>query len=61
MSGSDVARNELFKFDGSTDDAKDALLGNTERLDRTSNRLDEGHKAALEAQEVGLRIVRLLV
>jgi len=51
------ARDELFEFDGSTDDAREALIGNTERLDRTSNRLDDGQRAALEAQEVGMGIL----
>lgn len=52
LSSSQSARDDLFDFEGG-DDARDALLGNTERLDRTSKRLDNGHRAALDAVDVG--------
>eukprot|EP00035_Acanthoeca_spectabilis_P024198 m.452750 g.452750 ORF g.452750 m.452750 type:complete len:217 (-) comp20391_c0_seq1:438-1088(-) len=52
LSNSQAARDDLFDFaDG--DDARDALLSNTQRLDRTSRRLDDGHRSALEAVEIG--------
>eukprot|EP00729_Bicosta_minor_P015441 gene15441-19602_t len=60
MSNSQTARDELFDFDGSTDDARESLLSNTEVLDRTSNRLEAGHRAALETQEVGMGILENL-
>jgi hypothetical protein len=46
MSSSDAARGDLFDYtDG--DDARDKLISNTDRLDRTSRRLDEGHRCVL--------------
>eukprot|EP00038_Savillea_parva_P009150 m.181565 g.181565 ORF g.181565 m.181565 type:complete len:217 (+) comp15309_c0_seq1:114-764(+) len=52
LSNSQSARDDLFDLtDG--DDARDALLSNTERLDRTSRRLEDGHRSALEAVEIG--------
>eukprot|EP00039_Didymoeca_costata_P017008 m.311011 g.311011 ORF g.311011 m.311011 type:complete len:219 (-) comp16481_c0_seq15:78-734(-) len=54
---SNKARDELFEFDASTDDAREALLSNTERLNRTSNKIEDGQRAALEAQEVGMGIM----
>eukprot|EP00041_Stephanoeca_diplocostata_P011768 m.194678 g.194678 ORF g.194678 m.194678 type:complete len:216 (+) comp18657_c0_seq4:159-806(+) len=52
LSNSQSARDELFDFDDG-DDAREALIDNTQRLDRTSRRLDNGHRAALEAVDVG--------
>lgn len=57
MSTSKAARDELFAFDGSSEDAREALLSNTERLGRTSKRLEEGHKIALETTEVAVEIM----
>lgn len=60
MSGSGDARAELFDYDGGADDDKEKLLGNTARLDRTSDRLNDGHRVALEAVDVGAGIMENL-
>eukprot|EP00730_Choanoeca_flexa_P012925 TRINITY_DN4773_c0_g1_i2.p1 TRINITY_DN4773_c0_g1~~TRINITY_DN4773_c0_g1_i2.p1 ORF type:complete len:217 (+),score=54.03 TRINITY_DN4773_c0_g1_i2:3-653(+) len=57
MSGSSAARDELFGYDGSSEDARANLMSNTERLDRTSTRLQDGHRTALETQEVAIGIM----
>ncbi|EDQ89793.1 uncharacterized protein MONBRDRAFT_7715 [Monosiga brevicollis MX1] len=57
MAGSQNARDELFGYDGSSENARQALVSNTERLDRTSQRLQDGHRVALETQEVAVSIM----
>eukprot|EP00911_Craspedida_sp_UC1_P001268 UC1_evm1s956 len=57
MSNSAAARDELFAYDGTSEDARSSLLTNTDRLDRTSRRLDDGHRVALETQEVAVGIM----
>eukprot|EP00051_Salpingoeca_urceolata_P027556 m.482037 g.482037 ORF g.482037 m.482037 type:complete len:217 (-) comp22413_c0_seq1:28-678(-) len=57
LSGSQSARDELFGYDGSSEDAKQALLTNTDRLDRTTRRLEDGHRLALETEEIAVGIM----
>ncbi|XP_028406063.1 vesicle transport through interaction with t-SNAREs homolog 1A-like [Dendronephthya gigantea] len=52
-------RNELLnsEFTASSEDQRTRLLNNTERLDRTSNRLDEGYRMCIETEEMGTAIM----
>lgn len=50
-------RDELFAFDGSSEDQRAALIDNTERLDRTGRRLDDGHRVLLETTDVARGIL----
>lgn len=55
--GAKAARDELFAYDGTSEDQREMLLSNTERLSRTSRRLDEGHRVAIETQDVAMTIM----
>ncbi|EGD72170.1 hypothetical protein PTSG_00192 [Salpingoeca rosetta] len=57
MSSSQAARDELFAYDGTSEDSRAALLTNTERLNRTSERLQDGHRVAMETTEVAVGIM----
>ncbi|XP_062518378.1 vesicle transport through interaction with t-SNAREs homolog 1A-like [Corticium candelabrum] len=52
-------RDELMGPDDPhySEDQRTKLLDNTEKLDRSSRRLDEGYKIALETQEIGNEIM----
>eukprot|EP00056_Hartaetosiga_gracilis_P000093 m.35840 g.35840 ORF g.35840 m.35840 type:complete len:217 (+) comp10054_c0_seq2:95-745(+) len=54
---SEAARNALFAYDGSSEDSKGAYMSNTERLDRTTQRLQDGHRMAQETTEVAIGIM----
>lgn len=43
--------------EGTSNDQREALLSNTERLDRTGLRLDEGYRMAVETEAVGAGIL----
>lgn len=88
LSGGAAARNELFAYDGTSDDSvrgkggkveihaatspsagpllslvsvqRAALVTNTERLSRTTTRLDDGYRTAVETQEVAVGIMENL-
>eukprot|EP00055_Hartaetosiga_balthica_P000747 m.137360 g.137360 ORF g.137360 m.137360 type:complete len:217 (-) comp11611_c0_seq1:137-787(-) len=54
---SQTARNALFAYDGSSEDSKDAYMSNTDRLNRTTQRLQDGHRMAQETTEVAIGIM----
>jgi vesicle transport through interaction with t-SNAREs protein 1 len=60
VGGGQAARSELFGYDATSDDSKAALISNTERLDRTSARLQDGHRTAVETIAVGAGIMENL-
>eukprot|EP00049_Salpingoeca_infusionum_P001247 m.46657 g.46657 ORF g.46657 m.46657 type:complete len:220 (+) comp10933_c0_seq2:222-881(+) len=52
LPSSQAARDSLFARDGSSEDSRATLLTNTQRLDRTSTRLEDAHRVALQTTEV---------
>ncbi|XP_043109414.1 vesicle transport through interaction with t-SNAREs homolog 1A isoform X2 [Puntigrus tetrazona] len=55
---SDEVRNELLGEDGSSSESQRAhLLDNTERLERSSRRLEAGYQIAVETEQVGQEIL----
>ncbi|XP_065910159.1 vesicle transport through interaction with t-SNAREs homolog 1A-like [Dysidea avara] len=54
-----VARRELLGAEEThySDDQRAQLLDNTETVDRTSRRLDEGKRIARETEEIGLEVI----
>eukprot|EP01147_Barroeca_monosierra_P009626 gene9627-1848_t len=56
-SSSQKARDELFAYDGASEDSRTTLISNTDRLQRTSERLQDGHRIALETTEVAVGIM----
>uniref|UniRef100_A0A9J8BQT6 Vesicle transport through interaction with t-SNAREs 1A n=2 Tax=Cyprinus carpio TaxID=7962 RepID=A0A9J8BQT6_CYPCA len=55
---SDEVRNELLGDDGSSSESQRAhLLDNTERLERSSRRLEAGYQIAVETEQVGQEIL----
>ncbi|KAM5131752.1 vesicle transport through interaction with t-SNAREs homolog 1A isoform 1-T2 [Mantella aurantiaca] len=58
---SDEVRNELLGDDGNSSESQRAhLLDNTERLDRSSRRLEAGYQIAVETEQVGQNILENL-
>uniref|UniRef100_A0A672L6M3 Vesicle transport through interaction with t-SNAREs 1A n=1 Tax=Sinocyclocheilus grahami TaxID=75366 RepID=A0A672L6M3_SINGR len=55
---SDEVRNELLGDDGSSSESQRAhLLDNTEKLERSSRRLEAGYQIAVETEQVGQEIL----
>ncbi|XP_026098413.1 vesicle transport through interaction with t-SNAREs homolog 1A-like isoform X2 [Carassius auratus] len=55
---SDEVRNELLGDDGGSSESQRAhLLDNTERLERSSRRLEAGYQIAVETEQVGQEIL----
>ncbi|XP_055006535.1 vesicle transport through interaction with t-SNAREs homolog 1A [Boleophthalmus pectinirostris] len=55
---SDEVRNELLGEDaGSSENQRAHLLDNTERLERSSRRLEAGYQIAVETEQVGQEIL----
>ncbi|XP_046864744.1 vesicle transport through interaction with t-SNAREs homolog 1A-like [Xenia sp. Carnegie-2017] len=52
-------RNELLNsdFTSSSEDQRTRLLNNTERLERSSNQLDDGYRMCIETEEMGTVIM----
>ncbi|XP_028651663.1 vesicle transport through interaction with t-SNAREs homolog 1A isoform X6 [Erpetoichthys calabaricus] len=58
---SDEVRNELLGDDGNSSESQRAhLLDNTERLERSSRRLEAGYQIAVETEQVGQEILENL-
>ncbi|XP_056386354.1 vesicle transport through interaction with t-SNAREs homolog 1A isoform X2 [Hyla sarda] len=58
---SDEVRNELLGDDGNSSESQRAhLLDNTERLERSSRRLEAGYQIAVETEQVGQNILENL-
>ncbi|XP_077114139.1 vesicle transport through interaction with t-SNAREs homolog 1A isoform X2 [Ranitomeya variabilis] len=58
---SDEVRNELLGDDGSSAESQRAhLLDNTEKLERSSRRLEAGYQIAVETEQVGQNILENL-
>eukprot|EP00053_Salpingoeca_punica_P006536 m.61676 g.61676 ORF g.61676 m.61676 type:complete len:218 (+) comp13736_c1_seq1:190-843(+) len=57
QSSSADARDELFAYEGSSSDQREALISNTDRLDRAGNRLKEGSRMARETEEIAIGIM----
>ncbi|XP_051969178.1 vesicle transport through interaction with t-SNAREs homolog 1A-like isoform X2 [Xyrauchen texanus] len=58
---SDEVRNELLGEDGSSAESQRShLLDNTERLERSSRRLEAGYQIAVETEQVGQEILSSL-
>lgn len=58
---SDEVRNELLGDDGNSSESQRAhLLDNTERLDRSSRRLEAGYQIAVETEQIGQNILENL-
>ncbi|XP_053548715.1 vesicle transport through interaction with t-SNAREs homolog 1A isoform X2 [Bombina bombina] len=58
---SDEVRNELLGDDGSSSESQRAhLLDNTERLERSSRRLEAGYQIAVETEQIGQNILENL-
>ncbi|XP_053306187.1 vesicle transport through interaction with t-SNAREs homolog 1A isoform X4 [Spea bombifrons] len=58
---SDEVRNELLGDDGNSSETQRAhLLDNTERLERSSRRLEAGYQVAIETEQVGQSILENL-
>ncbi|XP_069610393.1 vesicle transport through interaction with t-SNAREs homolog 1A isoform X2 [Ranitomeya imitator] len=58
---SDEVRNELLGDDGSSSESQRAhLLDNTEKLERSSRRLEAGYQIAVETEQVGQNILENL-
>ncbi|XP_075698883.1 vesicle transport through interaction with t-SNAREs homolog 1A isoform X2 [Rhinoderma darwinii] len=58
---SDEVRNELLGDDGNSSESQRAhLLDNTERLDRSSRRLEAGYQVAVETEQIGQDILENL-
>ncbi|XP_067672630.1 vesicle transport through interaction with t-SNAREs homolog 1A-like [Haliotis asinina] len=56
--GIDANRDELLGDDThDSEDQRARLLDNTERLDRTSRRLEHGYRAAVETEQIGAQIM----
>ncbi len=51
------ARDELFAYDGTSQDQRDAVMNNTDRLNRATGHLAEGRRVAAEAQDVAKGIM----
>eukprot|EP00050_Salpingoeca_kvevrii_P006250 m.288283 g.288283 ORF g.288283 m.288283 type:complete len:215 (+) comp11939_c0_seq1:108-752(+) len=49
-------KNDLFAYEN-RDDARRAMVDNTERLNRSSRRLEDGHRVALETTDVAMSIM----
>ena len=62
LTDSEAARNELLGGDdaGNSEDQRSRLLDNSERLERSSRRLDEGMKLCAETEEIGQDILNNL-
>lgn len=45
-----AARDQLFAYDGTTQDQRESMMTNTDRLSRSTRHLQEGHRVALETQ-----------
>eukprot|EP00048_Salpingoeca_helianthica_P015197 m.225581 g.225581 ORF g.225581 m.225581 type:complete len:214 (+) comp16735_c0_seq1:16-657(+) len=58
LSNSAAAREELFAYDGTNEDQKQALLSNADRLERATDRLDEGLRMVHETTQVGVTIMQ---
>ncbi|XP_069095488.1 vesicle transport through interaction with t-SNAREs homolog 1A isoform X9 [Pleurodeles waltl] len=58
---SDEVRNELLGDDGNSSESQRAhLLDNTERLERSSRRLEAGYQIAVETEQIGQDILENL-
>ncbi|XP_018079912.1 vesicle transport through interaction with t-SNAREs 1A L homeolog isoform X2 [Xenopus laevis] len=58
---SDEVRNELLGDDGNSSESQRAhLLDNTERLERSSRRLEAGYQVAVETEQIGQNILENL-
>ncbi|XP_043911788.1 vesicle transport through interaction with t-SNAREs homolog 1A isoform X2 [Protopterus annectens] len=58
---SDEVRNELLGDDGNSSESQRAhLLDNTEKLERSSRRLEAGYQIAVETEQVGQEILENL-
>ncbi|XP_072279376.1 vesicle transport through interaction with t-SNAREs homolog 1A isoform X2 [Pyxicephalus adspersus] len=58
---SDEVRNELLGDDGNSSESQRAhLLDNTERLERSSRRLEAGYQIAVETEQIGQNILENL-
>ncbi|XP_063291097.1 vesicle transport through interaction with t-SNAREs homolog 1A isoform X4 [Pelobates fuscus] len=58
---SDEVRNELLGDDGNSSEIQRAhLLDNTERLERSSRRLEAGYQVAIETEQIGQGILENL-
>ncbi|XP_053164100.1 vesicle transport through interaction with t-SNAREs homolog 1A isoform X5 [Hemicordylus capensis] len=58
---SDEVRNELLGDDGNSSEIQRAhLLDNTERLERSSRRLEAGYQIAVETEQIGQEILENL-
>ncbi|KAM4703564.1 vesicle transport through interaction with t-SNAREs homolog 1A isoform 2-T2 [Rhinophrynus dorsalis] len=58
---SDEVRNELLGDDGNSSESQRAhLLDNTERLERSSRRLEAGYQVAVETEQIGQEILENL-
>ncbi|XP_014343992.1 vesicle transport through interaction with t-SNAREs homolog 1A isoform X2 [Latimeria chalumnae] len=58
---SDEVRNELLGDDGNSSESQRAhLLDNTERLERSSRRLEAGYQIAVETEQIGQEILENL-
>lgn len=53
--------SSIDDFDiGASEDQKRRLLDNSERLERTGNRLEEGYRIAVETEEIGTQVLQNL-
>jgi len=53
--------SSIDDFDiGVSEDQKRRLLDNSERLERTGNRLEEGYRIAVETEEIGTHVLQNL-
>ncbi|KAM4032033.1 vesicle transport through interaction with t-SNAREs homolog 1A isoform 2-T2 [Anomaloglossus baeobatrachus] len=58
---SDEVRNELLGDDGSSSESQRAhLLDNTEKLERSSRRLEAGYQIAVETEQIGQNVLENL-
>ncbi|KAM4636508.1 vesicle transport through interaction with t-SNAREs homolog 1A isoform 4-T4 [Discoglossus pictus] len=58
---SDDVRNELLGDDGNSSESQRAhLLDNTERLERSSRRLEAGYQIAVETEQIGQNVLENL-
>ena len=60
LTDSETARNELLGGDDGATDQRSRLLDNSERLERSNRRLDEGMKLCAETEEIGQDILNNL-
>lgn len=50
-------REELLEYDDSTNDQRARLLDNTERLERSTRRLEAGYRIAVETEKMGQEVI----